>query len=498
MRALKAISNQNCFFSENESLSNCQGIFNYIFKEEDDMLEQKVEAFLKRNNMNLDNKDILVGVSGGPDSLALLHYLWSLKEERNLQIVAGHVDHMFRGNESYEDALFVKDFCEKRGIPFEMARINVPEYIERSGKSPQAAARDCRYNFFKKIMKKHGLRFLALGHHGDDQIETILMRLTRGSSGTARAGISFQRPFHDGMIIRPFLGISRKDIEKYCKRHRLEPRLDPSNNKNIYVRNRFRHHVLPFLQSENPQVHEHFQRFSEDLERDEKYLQELTVEKMNTVIINKEQDRVTIDIPAFRLLPMPLQRRGIQLILYYLYKDIPASLSAVHIDHVFSLLSSSHPSGTLDFPNNLTILRSYNQCHFQFGIGQRKPFRFEIAEPGTVLLPNGRKITMEYTDKAFIDTDLNSFVFNAKEVPLPLIIRSRKNGDRMTIKGMKGSKKIKDIFIDCKIPLLERDEWPVVTDQNGTILWLPGLKKSNFILNENENSIYIKLTYTNQ
>lgn len=199
--------------------------------------------------------------------------------------------------------------------------------------------------------------------------------------------------------------------------------------------------MLPFLKSENPQVHEHFQRFSEDLECDEKYLQELTVEKMNTVIMNKEQDRVTIDIDAFRSMPMPLQRRGIQLILYYLYKEIPVSLSAVHIDHVFSLLSSSHPSGTLDFPNNLTVIRSYNQCHFQFGISQRKSFRFEIADPGTVLLPNGWKITMEYIDKGFVDTDKNCFVFNAKEVPLPLIIRSRKNGDRMTIKGMKGSKR---------------------------------------------------------
>jgi tRNA(Ile)-lysidine synthase len=462
------------------------------------MLEQKVEAFLKRHHMNLVHKGILVGVSGGPDSLALLHYLWGLKEERNLQIVAGHVDHMFRGDESYEDALFVKDFCEQRGIPFEMARINVPEYIEKTGKSPQTAARDCRYNFFKKTMKKRGLRYLALGHHGDDQIETILMRLTRGSTGTARAGISFRRPFDDGEIIRPFLGINRQEIEEYCKRHGLEPRLDPSNHKNIYVRNRFRHHVLPFLKTENQQVHEHFQRFSEDLESDEKYLQELTVEKMKTVILSKEQGRVTIDIPAFRSMPMPLQRRGIQLILYYLYKEKPASLSAVHIDHVFSLLSSSHPSGTLDFPNNLTIVRSYHQCHFQFGKSKRKPFQFEIADPGIVLLPNGGKITMEYTNKDFSDKDLNCFVFNAKDVPLPLIIRSRKNGDRMTIKGMKGSKKIKDIFIDCKIPLTERDEWPVVTDRNGTILWLPGLKKSDLPVHEDENSRYIKLTYTKQ
>ncbi|WP_374049827.1 tRNA lysidine(34) synthetase TilS [Neobacillus sp. PS3-34] len=255
------------------------------------MLEAKVENFISRHSFSLKNKKIVVGVSGGPDSLALLHYLLGQREKQNLSLVAAHVDHMFRGEESYQDAMFVKSFCEENGISFEMARINVPQLIADSGKSSQVAAREARYDFFQKMMEQYGFPFLAIGHHGDDQIETMLMRFTRGSTGKARAGMPFQRPFHKGCIFRPFLSITKEEIEGYCQDHNLKPRIDPSNQKSIYSRNRFRLEVLPFLKSENKQVHDHFQRLSEDLHTDEDYLQELTAQAMNKVIIKREKAR---------------------------------------------------------------------------------------------------------------------------------------------------------------------------------------------------------------
>ncbi len=148
------------------------------------MFEEKVAAFLNRHSFTLKDKQMVIGVSGGPDSLALLHYLWRQRVKENLSIVVAHVDHMFRGQESLEDALFVKSFCEQYTIPFEMDRINVPELIEQTKKSSQTAARDARYDFYATVMEKYQFPYLALGHHGDDQIETVLMRLTRGSSGT--------------------------------------------------------------------------------------------------------------------------------------------------------------------------------------------------------------------------------------------------------------------------------------------------------------------------
>jgi tRNA(Ile)-lysidine synthase len=459
------------------------------------MLETKVAAFLSRNSFTLENKNIVVGVSGGPDSLALLHYLLKQKVKENLAIVVAHVDHMFRGQESFDDALFVKSFCEQYDIPFEMERINVPEIIEQTKKSSQTAARDARYEFFVRIMEKYRYSYLALGHHGDDQMETILMRLTRGSSGTARAGIPFSRSIGNGFIFRPFLPLTRGEIAEYCEKHQLEPRYDPSNEKDIYSRNRFRKVVLPFLKAENRNVHEHFQRFSEEIQSDELFLKELTVQRMNKVMTKREKRKITIDIHGFLEMPIPLQRRGIQLILNYLYKEKPASLSALHIDQVLSLIRHPQPSGTLDFPDSLKLIRSYRQLSFQFEKMNAFDFHFELTEPGTVTLPTGAKVKMEMSLREESDHNSCYAWFDPDKIELPVKIRTRKNGDRMSLKGMSGTKKLKDIFIDCKIPIQDRDTWPVITDRNGCILWLPGLKKSSLEGINHQVGKHLLLTY---
>jgi tRNA(Ile)-lysidine synthase len=459
------------------------------------MLEAKVEAFLERHSFTLENKKMVVGVSGGPDSLALLYYLSGQRDKRGISIVAAHVDHMFRGQESLEDALFVKAYCKLNHIPFEMAQINVPKRIEQSGRSTQAEAREARYEFFAEVLEKYDYPYLVLGHHGDDQMETILMRLTRGSSGKARAGIPFIRPFGNAQIFRPFLGLSRGDIEQYCNEHHLQPRIDPSNAKSVYSRNRFRKEVLPFLKSENRQVHEHFQRFSEDLQIDESFLQELTVKSMNTVMKTEEAGNITIDIKRFIEMPLPLQRRGIQLILNYLYNERPSSLSAVHIDQIFSLIQHSQPSGKLDLPSGLKVIRSYQTVSFQTKTSEAENYSFVLEEPGLVDLPNGSEIKIEYVSEKPDLNNQNYACFEVDNVVWPIKIRTRAKGDRMTLKGMTGSKKLKDIFIDSKIPLQEREIWPVVEDGNAQIIWLPGLKKASNEGVKSNNNKYILLTF---
>lgn len=459
------------------------------------MLETKVAAFLERQFYRLNNKKIVVGVSGGPDSLALLHYLKGQTEKKNLSILAAHVDHMFRGEESYEDAMFVRNFCEQHKIPFEMIRINVPEIMEDTGKSSQLAAREARYAFYQDVMEKYDYPYLALGHHGDDQIETMLMRLTRGSTGMARAGIPFSRPFYKGSIFRPFLCLTKDEIWEYCHKHKLSPRLDPSNEKGIYSRNRFRKQVLPFLKMENPHVHESFLRFSEDLQSDEAFLLELTEKRMNTVMKIREKSKITIDINRFLEMPLPLQRRGIQLILNYLYMEKPPDLSAVHIDQVFHLIHHSEPSGKFDFPNGLKVVRSYSQLSFQFQTDQVESYVFEVHEPGTIFLPSQGSIRIEYLDREIPASTPNTALFNVDEWKWPMFIRTRKTGDRMTLKGMNGTRKLKDIFIDEKVPVHDRDHWPVITNREGNIIWLPGLKKSSYEGIDLSAKKYILLTY---
>jgi tRNA(Ile)-lysidine synthase len=459
------------------------------------MLETKVDAFLKRHAFQLESKRIVVGVSGGPDSLALLYYLQMEREKRNLSIVVAHVDHMFRGQESYEDAIFVKAFCEQYSIPFEMVRINVTKVMESTGKSSQIAGREVRYEFYSKVMEKYDYPFLALAHHGDDQMETMLMRLTRGSAGMARAGIPFSRPFYKGIIFRPFLCLQKADIHQYCQKNNLNPRIDPSNEKGIYSRNRFRKEVLPFLKTENLHVHEHFQRFSEELQSDETFLQELTIQRMNTVMTKREESKITIDINSFLEVPLPLQRRGIQLILNYLYKERPASLSAVHIDQIFFLIHHPQPSSKLDFPDGLKVIRSYRDLSFQFQPIKVEGYYFEMKEPGTILLPCGGSIRIDYLVGEIPDGHSYTALFNADSIKWPIIIRTRENGDRMTLKGMRGSKKLKEIFIDQKVPVQDRNSWPVVIDSQGCIFWLPGLKKSSFEGIDQSAKQYILFTY---
>ncbi|PEF73211.1 tRNA lysidine(34) synthetase TilS [Bacillus pseudomycoides] len=444
-----------------------------------DTFVEKVDEFAKQHDVLEKHSTIVVGVSGGPDSLALLYYLLEKREEKKLKIVVAHVDHMFRGDESYEDLQFVENLCRKIGVICETIRINVSQYQQQYGMNAQVAARECRYAFLERIMKKYDARYVALGHHGDDQMETILMRLVRGSTPKGYAGIAVKRPFHSGYVIRPLLAVTKEEINAYCKRLGVTPRMDPSNEKEVYTRNRLRKYVLPYLKEENPHVHERFQNFSMLMQEDEAYLQELAFEKMNKVITKKSDKHIVLSIPAFESMSMPLQRRGIQLILNYLYEyKIPSSLSSIHIDKVIAFFKRTHPSGSLDFPGGLKIVRTYEECSFRFKQEIVCPFSQVLSVPGAVTLANGDELVAEVNEE--LPSNMNETVFVAKynDISYPLLIRSRENGDRMSIKGMSGTKKIKAIFIEEKVPKEKREEWPIVCDASGNIIWVPLLKQS--------------------
>ncbi|MBA2876721.1 tRNA lysidine(34) synthetase TilS [Thermaerobacillus caldiproteolyticus] len=461
------------------------------------MLE-KVHSFIKKHQLLTPNSTVVVGVSGGPDSLALLHFFCTIQHDWNLTVIAAHVDHMFRGKESAEDMNFVKHVCEKFGIICETKQINVPSFQRQWKISAQEAARECRYRFFKEVMEKHSATYLALAHHGDDQIETILMRLVRGSNGRGYAGIPAKRPFYFGQIIRPFLAVSRDDIEEYCREHALKPRYDASNEKDSYTRNRFRRYVVPFLKKENPHVHERFQHYSEMVAEDETFLEELTSEAMNKVM-EKQHGAVILHIKPFQTLPKPLQRRGIQLILNYLYNGVPSSLSSIHINHVLALLHNNHPSGRLDFPNGLKVIRSYQSCVFTFHEQESYTYTFELDVPSVLHLPNGYAIISEFWEHYPREQKGNdTFIVDPEAITFPLRVRTRRAGDRMTLKGTKGTKKIKEIFIEEKIPLHERESWPIVEDGQGNILWLPKLKKSAFEATDVTKTHYLVLHYKEQ
>lgn len=319
----------------------------------------KVAAFIEEKKLLPDNSTIVIGVSSGADSMSLLHYLHSLKNTKNLTLIGAHMDRMFRGEQSKQELDFVREQCLERGLLFEGVQVDVSRYQIEHKLSAQVAARECRYVFYQNVMGKYEADILALGHHADDQIETIMMRLGRGSSMKGYAGILPKRDFGQGVIIRPLLSVTKEEIFTYLENHDVPYRHDPSNDKDLYRRNRLRHRVLPLLKEEFPNLHEKFQSFSEQLHEDETYLQALTQEEWNKVIKSKTDSAIVFMRKPLLLMAKPLQRRGIQLILNYLYNnEIPPSLSSIHIDNLLSLLESEHPSGKLDFPSGLQVLRS--------------------------------------------------------------------------------------------------------------------------------------------
>ncbi|RYG72729.1 tRNA lysidine(34) synthetase TilS [Lentibacillus lipolyticus] len=449
---------------------------------------------MKENDLLTPGMTVLVGVSGGPDSMALLHFLWRLRETWDLRIVAVTADHQLRGDASREDLSYVKRVCRDWEIEFSGTSLDVASYKQTEKAGTQAAARHMRYAFFEKEMERFQADRLALGHHGDDQAETMLMGLVHSASIQSLTGIPVQRSFATGHIVRPFLCVTKKDIESYCREWGITPRRDPSNHDDTYTRNYYRNHVLPLMKEKNSNLHKTMQHLSESLQDDQAFLKAEARKMVEKIAeIDDKRQSVSFSIFDFLAYPRSLQRRFFHLILNYLYREQPVTLSYIHEKQFFSLLTGEEGNTRLDFPQQLKVERNYRTVLFYFMNEQSQPYYYMLEVPGELVLPNGHRLTADYTDDPVLNAG-TVFACRAENVALPLHIRTRQAGDRMSWSGLNGSKKLKDVFIDAKIPLNERDTWPVIADNNGNILWLAGLKKG-FPAGNSKEGPFIQITY---
>ena len=456
---------------------------------------KKIKDYIEQHSLIEGGDKLVCAVSGGPDSMAMLDYLVENKQIYKIEIIVAHVDHMLRGEDSLADMNYVHSYCQQHGLLFETRSIPIKEKMADERLGVQEAARKYRYMFFEEVMEKYTATKLAVAQHADDQIETILMRLTRGSSGMSRAGILSKRRFAKGELIRPLLAVTKEEIQQYCQIKMLAPRMDVSNEHLTYTRNRFRHKILPFLKEENPRVHEHFQRFSEEISEDELYLTNLAKEEMEKLFTKLSKEEIIMEIPLFNSVPLPLQRRVIQLILNYLYYQKKVELTALHMDSIQKVIKGENPSAQLDFPNNLKIVRSYDKCAFTFHSHvQAQTYTYELNKGEECILPTGACIQF-LTETVQCEEVGQHMYVHPNDVELPFVVRTRKPGDRIALKGMNGTKKVKDLFIDLKIPLQDRATWPIITDQSGEVIWIPGLKKSKYELKKSKETVYYKLHY---
>ena len=302
------------------------------------------------------------------------------------------------------------------------------------------------------------------------------MRIVRGSSLKGYSGFSRIVNKEDYKIIRPLITVTKEEIEEFDKENNIDFVIDKTNFDDVHTRNRYRKYVLPFLKNENPNVHLKFLKFSEILLETNAYIDKEANNQKNKVI--KEG---ILDVEKFKELDKIIQTKIIYSILETIYGDDLLIVSDVHVTLVMNLINSNKPNLVVHLPNNVMCTKTYNEVSFNFK--EQKDEVYEIEINDIVNLPNGKNIEV-LTDSEWT----NNFVtrLSSKEVTLPLHVRTKKIGDKIHIKNMKGTKKIKDIFIDEKIDPKERRIWPVVVDAKEDIVWLPGLRKSKFDKDKNE------------
>lgn len=413
---------------------------------------------------------VVIGVSGGPDSMALLYLMNEIKKEMDLFLICAHINHNVR-KESEDEKKFLQKYCDDIGVYFEYMK------IENYGDDNfHNEARTVRYNFFEKIALQYGAKFILTAHHADDLIETILMRIVRGSTLKGYSGFSKIVNKGEYKIIRPLITVTKKDIIKYNKKNNIKYVIDNSNTKNIYTRNRYRKYVLPFLKSEDEKVHLKFLKFSETLLEYNQY-----IDNQMLYVINKVFKQGILDIEKFNQLEKIIQTKIIYNILEKIYGDDLLIISDIHVNLIFSLINSEKANIMVHLPNNVIVVKAYNNVSFNFN--EKVVDEYEIEINDIVNLPNGKNI--EVCNEC--DLSSNDVIrLSSKQVILPLYVRTRRNGDKIEVKGMMGSKKVNNIFIDDKIPTKDRNIWPIVCDAKNNIVWLPGLKKSKFDKEKNQ------------
>lgn len=423
-----------------------------------------MDVELLYKDVKIKDGDVIVfGCSYGPDSMALFHTLLTLRKKIDIKLICAHVNHGKR-KESEEEKVLLEEYCKKHNVTFEYMKIK--NYGDDNFHNE---ARNIRYNFFEEIVNKYQAKYLMTAHHADDLMETILMRIVRGSNIYGYSGFKKVVDMNTYTIYRPFFAITKSKLLDYDHKYKIPYAIDASNNSSVYTRNRYRKEVLPFLKKEDSKVEQKFIKFHQTLDEVSSYLHK-EVEKALTKVVS--HDKLLIE--PFNDLDIIIQKLVLEEMLKRFYQDDLVLISDKHLDAIFKIISSRRANVKLNFPNDVVIRKSYNTIEFERNTEIIDSYEIELSNYAK--LPNGHvlKIVEEDSGNSNYMTRLSS-----KELTLPLRVRTREYGDTLLIKNG-GHKKLKKIFIDEKIPLKDRDLWPVVVDSKNQIVFLPGIKKTKY------------------
>ena len=411
------------------------------------------------------NNYVVIGVSAGPDSMCLLNLL----QKKTNKIVVCHINHNVR-KESIKEEEYITKYCQENNIILEKTTIN--NYQENNFENE---ARKKRYMFYEEILKKYNSKTL-LAHHGDDLIETVLMKISRGSNLEGYAGIKEVSNVKDYQIIRPLLKYTKEDIINYNKSNNIKYYNDSSNQSTNYTRNRYRLNILPLLKKEDKNIHKKYLKYSKTLIEYDNYIKREVKKNIDNVYINN-----IIYIEKLNQLDTFLIKNILYNIMNNIYQNKNNIITDKHIQNIISLLNNTKPNIKIDLPNNKEIVKEYNKLIIKEKRSNIKSYKIEFNDKIEI-----EKFIIEKTESE--DNDSNNVCrLNSKDITLPLYIRNREDGDFIVLKGSNNRKKIKEIFIEKKIPISKRNNYPLLTDSNNNIIWIPNIKKSKFCKKKNEN-----------
>ena len=445
------------------------------------MSKQKLLKTIQNYKMLSKGDGLLVGVSGGPDSVALLYLLMELKDDYDLQIYVVHLNHMLREDESDDDAGYVEKLAKRLKLPVFIGKKDVKEFAKADKLSLEEAARIQRYEFYKQIADKLNIRKIALGHTADDNAETVLMRLLRGAGEQGLIGIHPVRHIDNLKVIRPLLNVHRREIESFLKEKRISVRTDSSNADNKFLRNKIRLELIPLLEENyNQNIKQVLVNTADILREENEYLKEITEKfyskSIRKTVLGKSNENIQLDISKIRSYPLAIQRRVIR----YGIKELTGSLRQItylHCNEVLKLLKGNLAYGQIDLPNGLVVERMRRELVIRRGKAQNiRSIIYPVKIPGeTVISETGVKlvcsISKRKTNFKFSTQNHYQESFDYDRIKEPVFVRTRKLGDTFQPLGMIGKKKVKDFFIDQKVSQPEKNRVLFLTDKTD-IIWI--------------------------
>jgi len=461
--------------------------------QEMDLLDA-VRRVMLGHSMLEDADTVVLGVSGGPDSLCLAHALLSLRGELGVTLHLAHLDHGIRGEESQEDAAFIVELARQWGLPATVESGNVPPYARAHRLAIEEAARRTRYLFLGRVAQKIGATCVAVGHNADDQVETILMHMMRGSGLGGLRGMLYVQllgaePWWSGptlRLIRPLLDVPRQEIESYCQDHGLQPRFDRSNLDLTYHRNRVRLELIPHLESFNPRIREVLRRSAQVIADDYDYLRLQGLDTWSK-LARESEEAVTFPLHPWSQLHPSLQRQLLREAIHRLRRSL-RDITWAHVEQARIGLHRIESGGQITLPQGLSLFKGYD--YFSISEAATRPDvplllrePVPLAVPGLTRLPQSTwavrteiVASEEVAEEALENTDPWQSFLDLETTGPDLSLRVRQPGDYFQPLGMTGkSKSLNTFMTDAKIPREIRDQLPLVVSP-GHIVWVAGYR----------------------